>query len=247
MSEPQLIILNDAQELYVRAAEEIAHVSGEAICTHGEFTFCLSGGSTPAATYDLLATRFHLSVDWKEVQFYFGDERCVPPEHAESNFAMATRTMLSKLALRPDQVHRMRGEDPPAAAAAAYESELRKRFGLGDGDLPRFDLILLGLGDNRHTASWFPGDPAVHETQRMVVSVDVDAEPRKRLTMTPPVINNAQRVMFLVAGQGKAAAVKDIIEGPRDPDKFPAQIVAPHHGELIWILDKAAASLLSPR
>jgi 6-phosphogluconolactonase len=247
MSEPQLIILNDAQELYVRAAEEIAHVSGEAICTHGEFTFCLSGGSTPAATYDLLATRFHLSVDWKEVQFYFGDERCVPPDHAESNFAMATRTMLSKLTLRPDQIHRMRGEDPPAAAAAAYESELRKRFGLGDGDLPRFDLILLGLGDNRHTASWFPGDPAVHETQRMVVSVDVDAEPRKRLTMTPPVINNAQRVMFLVAGQGKAAAVKDIIEGPRDPDKFPAQVVAPDHGELIWILDKAAASLLSAR
>ena len=247
MSEPQLIILNDAQELYVRAAEEIAHVSGEAICTHGEFTFCLSGGSTPAATYDLLATRFHLSVDWKEVQFYFGDERCVPPDHAESNFAMATRTMLSKLTLRPDQVHRMRGEDPPAAAAAAYESELRKRFGLGDGDLPRFDLILLGLGDNRHTASWFPGDPAVHETQRLVVPVDVDAEPRKRLTMTPPVINNAQRVMFLVAGQGKAAAVKDIIEGPRDPDKFPAQVVAPDHGELIWILDKAAASLLSAR
>jgi len=247
MPEPKFIILNDAQELYVRAAEEIAHISGEAICTHGEFTLCLSGGSTPAATYDLLATRFHLSVDWKEVQFYFGDERCVPPDHAESNFAMATRTMLSKLALRPDQVHRMRGEDSPASAAAAYEDELRKRFALAAGDFPRFDLILLGLGDNRHTASLFPGDPAMHETQRLVVPVDVDAEPRKRLTATPPVINNAQRVMFMVAGQGKAAAVKDVIEGPRDPDKFPAQIVEPHHGEVIWILDKAAASLLSPR
>ena len=249
MTEPKLIILNDAHELYVRAAEETAHIAGESICTHGEFTFCLSGGSTPAATYDLLATRFHLSVDWKEVQFYWGDERCVPPDHAESNYAMANRTMLSKLALRPDQVHRMRGEDPPATAAAAYEDELRKRFGLGDNssEFPRFDLIMLGLGDNRHTASLFPGDPAIHETQRMVVAVEVDAEPPKRLSFTPPVINNALRVMFLVAGQGKAAAVKDVLEGPRDPDKFPAQIVAPPTGEVIWLLDKAAASLLSPR
>ena len=247
MSEPKLIVLNDAQELYVRAAEETAHIAGESICTHGEFTFCLSGGSTPAATYDLLATRFNLSVDWKEVQFYWGDERCVPPDHPESNFAMASRTMLSKLALRPDQIHRMRGEDPPPVAAIAYEKELRKCFGLGDGEFPRFDLILLGLGDNRHTASLFPGDPALHETQRMVVGVEVDAEPRNRLTITPPVINNAQRVMFLAAGQGKAAAVKDVLEGVRDPDKIPAQIVDPHDGEVTWILDKAAASLLSSR
>jgi 6-phosphogluconolactonase len=247
MPEPHLIILNDAHEVYVRAAEEIAHIAGESICTHGEFTFCLSGGSTPAATYDLLATRFNLSVDWKEVQFYWGDERCVPPGHPESNFGMANRTMLSKLALRPEQIHRMRGEDPPPQAAADYERELKKCFGLSDGEFPRFDLILLGLGDNRHTASLFPGDLALHETQRMVVAVEVDAEPRKRLTITPPVINNAQRVMFLVAGQGKAAAVKDIIEGPRDPDKFPAQIVDPHDGELIWILDKAAASMLTHR
>jgi 6-phosphogluconolactonase len=188
-----------------------------------------------------------LSVDWKEVQFYWGDERCVPPDHPESNFAMASRTMLSKLALRPDQIHRMRGEDPPPVAAIAYEKELRKCFGLGDGEFPRFDLILLGLGDNRHTASLFPGDPALHETQRMVVGVEVDAEPRNRLTITPPVINNAQRVMFLAAGQGKAAAVKDVLEGSRDPDKIPAQIVDPHDGEVTWILDKAAASLLSSR
>ena len=247
MPEPKLIILNDAQELYVRAAEETAHIAGEAICTHGEFTVCLSGGSTPAATYDLLATRFRLSVDWKEVQFFWGDERCVPPDNPESNFGMANRTMLSKLGLRPDQVHRMRGEDPPAAAAKAYEDALRKRFGLGVNDVPRFDLVMLGLGGNRHTASLFPGDPAIHETQRLVVAVNVDAEPRNRLTITPPVINNAHCVMFLAAGQGKAAAVKDILEGPRDPDKFPAQIVAPQNGEVIWLLDKAAASLLSPR
>src|ERR1035437_9262487 len=121
MPQPKLIILNDAQELYVRAAEETAHITGEAICTHGEFTLCLSGGSTPAATYDLLATRFRLSVDWKEVQFFWGDERCVPPEQPEENSAMAIRMMRSNLAPRPDQVHRMRGKAPPASAAAAYE------------------------------------------------------------------------------------------------------------------------------
>ena len=248
MTEPKLIILNDAHELYVRAAEEIAHITGEAICTHGEFTFCLSGGSTPAATYDLLATRFHLSVDWKEVQFYWGDERCVPPDQrreqlrdGESHDAEQARAQA-----RPgssDARRRSAGAPRPpltkincANASASATSEF-----------PRFDLVMLGLGDNRHTASLFPGDPAIHETQRMVVAVEVDAEPRRRLTFTPPVINNAQRVMFLVAGQGKAAAVKDVLEGPRDPDKFPAQLVAPADGEVIWMLDKAAASLLSPR
>src|ERR1700732_4571570 len=146
MSEPKLIILDDAPSLYVHAAEEIAHFAGEAICMHAEFRLCLTGGSTPAATYELLAERFRLSVDWKEVQFFWGDERCVPPDHPESNYGMANSTMLSKLGLRPDQVHRMRGEDPPAKAAIAYEDELRKRFGLGVGEFPRFDLLMLGLG-----------------------------------------------------------------------------------------------------
>ncbi|MDO8433889.1 MAG: 6-phosphogluconolactonase [Candidatus Binatus sp.] len=247
MAERKIIVLNDAGELYVRAAEEIAHIAGESICTHGEFSICLSGGLTPAATYELLATRFHLSVDWKELQFFWGDERCVPPDDPESNFAMVNRTMLSKLGLRSEQVHRMRGEDDPANAARAYEEELRSHFGVGEGEFPRFDLILLGLGDNRHTASLFPGDAAIHETQRLVAAVEVDAVPRRRLTLTPPVINHAQRVMFLVAGQNKAAAVKDVLEGPCDADKYPAQIVAPLNGEVIWMLDKAAASLLANR
>ncbi|HXZ89158.1 MAG TPA: 6-phosphogluconolactonase, partial [Candidatus Binataceae bacterium] len=112
MSRSNIIVTDDAQALYMRGAEEIAHFAGEAICTHGEFALCLSGGSTPAATYELLATRFHLSVDWKEVQFFWGDERCVPPDNPASNYGMANRTMLSRLALRPDQVHRIRGEKP---------------------------------------------------------------------------------------------------------------------------------------
>jgi 6-phosphogluconolactonase len=245
MSERKITVLDDPQSLYVHAAEEIAHIAGEAICSHGEFTLCLSGGSTPEKVYELLATRFHLSVDWKEVQFFWGDERCVPPAHPESNFAMAQRAMLSKLELRPNQVHRILGEKPPDDAARAYEDEIRTACALRPGAFPRFDLVLLGLGENRHTASLFPGSPALHEPRRIAVAVDVDAEVRSRITLTAPAINNARRIMFIAAGTGKAEAVRDVIEGPRDPDRIPAQLIAPADGELVWMLDRAAAGLLS--
>ena len=245
MSDKKVIVLDDLQALYVHAAEEITHFAGDAICTHGEFTLCLSGGSTPAATYELMATRFKLSVDWKEVQFFWGDERCVPPPDPASNYEMASRTMLSKLALNPSQIHRIRGEDTPADAARAYEEELHSFFGLADGDLPHFNLVLLGLGDNAHTLSFFPGDPAIHERERLAIAVKVDAPEPHRVTMTTPVANNAARVMFMVGGASKAQAVKNVLEGPRDPDRFPAQLIQPADGELIWLLDKSAARLLS--
>ena len=139
MSERQIIILDTAEELFVRAAKEIAHVAGEAICMHGEFNLCMTGGRTPERTYDILATRFELSVDWKEVQFYWGDERWCPPDDPSSNYAMANRTMLSKLKIKADQIHRMRGEDKPEDAAREYEEELRTRLSLGEGEFPRFD------------------------------------------------------------------------------------------------------------
>jgi 6-phosphogluconolactonase len=248
MSEPKIIVLDDAQALFNHAAEEIAHFAGEAICTHGEFKIALSGGSTPASVYELLASKFQLSVDWKEVQFFWGDERCVPPGDQLSNYAMADRTMLSKLGLKPSQIHRMQGELDPQAAARAYEDELRRSFGVSQGEYPCFHLILLGLGDNRHTLSLFPGDAqAINEAQRMVIAVEVEAEPPRRITFTPPLANHAERLMFIASGDGKAEAVRDVIEGPRDPVKFPAQIIQPEDGELIWLLDKAAASLLSRR
>ena len=245
MAEPKLIVLEDAQSLYKHAAEEIAHFAGEAICTHAEFTLCLSGGSTPAATYKMLAERFRLSVDWKEVQFYWGDERCVPPDDEASNFGMAERTMLRHLGLQPRQVHRMRGELPPADVAREYEDDLRRSFGLEQGELPRFDLMLLGLGDNVHIASLFPGNPAIGERERLAVAVEVDAPQRHRITLTPPVLNNSARVMFLVEGAGKAVAVKSALEGPRDPQRYPAQLIDPADGEVIWLLDRAAAAQLS--
>jgi 6-phosphogluconolactonase len=246
LSEQQLIVLEDAQAVYVRAAEEIAHIAGEAICNHGQFTLCLAGGTTPAAVYDLLATRFRLSVDWKEVQFFWGDERCVAPDHELSNYGMANRAMLSKLGINPARIHRIQGELGPHKAAQAYQDELRKSFTLSDGDLPRFDLVLLGLGANAHTASLFPGSS--HETNRLAVAVEVDdSTERYRVSLTAPVLNNAAFVMFLVHGTDKAHAVHQVIEGARDVDRYPGQIIAPTDGELIWIMDKQAASRLSGR
>jgi 6-phosphogluconolactonase len=245
MNPSQLIVMDDAQTLYVRAAEEIAHFAGEAICIHGEFTLCLTGGATPASAYELLATRFHLSVDWKEVQFFWGDERCVAPDDPASNFGMANRTMLSKLALRPEQIHRIRGEDEPAQAAQEYERELLNFFHLKQsGDYPAFNLLLLGLGENAHVASLFPGQSALHEKNRLTVAVEVEAAPRQRISLTMPVINNAERVMFLVSGEKKAAAIRNVLQGPTDPDQYPAQLVKPRSGEVVWLLDKAAASEL---
>ena len=243
MNPSQVIVMDNTQALYVRAAEEIAHFASEAICTHGEFTLCLTGGTTPASSYELLATRFHLSVDWKEVQFFWGDERCVPPGDPASNFGMANRTMLSKLALRPEQIHRMRGEDEPAQAAQEYERELRAFFRLEQpGDFPCFNLVLLGLGDNAHVASLFPHHPALHEETRLAVAVEVEAAPSRRISLTMPVINSAERVMFLVSGEKKAAAVRNILQGPADPEQYPGQLVKPRKGEIVWLMDKAAAS-----
>ncbi|MGO9063077.1 MAG: 6-phosphogluconolactonase [Candidatus Binataceae bacterium] len=246
MGKPQIIVLDDSAALFVRAAEEIVHISGESICTHGQFSLALTGGNTPADVYSLIATRFHLSVDWNAVHLFWGDERCVPPDDPASNYAMVHRTMLSKLTLDPNQIHRMRGEDEPEQGAREYETELKEFFSLEEGEFPRFHLILLGLGDNVHIASLFPGHPAIHENERLAVAVEVDAPQRHRVTLTPPVLNNAARIMFIVSGQNKAEAVKLALEGPRDPDRYPAQIIDPGNGEVMWLLDRPAASLLSP-
>jgi 6-phosphogluconolactonase len=242
MGKPQILVLDDAEAMSVRAAEEIVHISGEAICTHGQFTWCLTGGNTPAGIYTLIATRFHLSVDWNAVHLFWGDERCVPPNDEASNYGMANRTMLSKINLDPSRIHRMRGEDDPEAAAREYEKKLREFFSLAENDFPRFDLVLLGLGENVHIASLFPGNPAIHENRRLAVAVEVDAPQRRRITLTPPLLNHASRVMFIVSGAGKAEAVKLALQGPRDIDKYPAQLIDPDRTEVMWLLDRPAAS-----
>jgi 6-phosphogluconolactonase len=245
MSARNIVVLDDAQALAVRIAEEITHFAGEAVCTHGEFMLCLTGGETPAPAYELLATRFALSVDWKEVHFFWGDERCVPPDDQASNYRMAHDTMLSRLSLRPEQIHRIKGELEPDRAALEYENELRRAFHMAPGEFPSFNLLLLGLGDNAHIASLFPNNAALHERNRIAVAVEVDAPQRHRVSLTVPALNNAQRILFVVGGERKAQAVKNVIEGPSDPDKFPAQLIRPEHGEVLWLLDRAAAGLLS--
>ena len=242
MPQPNIVILDTPEAVHVRAAEEIAHWAGDAVCTHGEFTLCLAGGSTPAPAYELLATRFRLSIDWRDVQFFWGDERCVGPGDPASNFAMARRTMLEPLSIKPAQIHRIHGEEQPDAAAAAYEDELRRAFSLEPGPVPVFDLMLLGLGQNAHIASLFPSSPALREERRLAVAVDVDDRLAHRITVTPPVINRAAHVILMVCGEGKALAVHDVLEGPRDPGRLPAQIVAPSEGDVLWLLDRAAAS-----
>ncbi len=245
MAQRKIIVVDDARALSARAAKEIARLAGEACAAPGGFRICLTGGSTPAPVYELLAGPFKSAIDWRRVDFFWGDERCVPPDNEASNFGMANRTMLSKLHLSPEQIHRIKGERDPQAGALEYEAELKRCFALRDGEFPSFDLVLLGLGSNAHTLSLFPGAPQVRERKRLVVAVEAEAAVRWRVSLTAPTVNAARILMFMVCGAAKAQAVKNVMEGPRDPDRFPAQLIEPASGGLVWLLDKAAAHLLS--
>ncbi|MBV8714444.1 MAG: 6-phosphogluconolactonase [Chloroflexi bacterium] len=237
-------VLPDPSALADAAARHIVEAGQAAIDARGGFSIALSGGSTPRELHRRLASSPLVSqLDWSRVHVFFGDERCVPPEHPESNYRMASETLLSHVPIPSAQVHRMRGELEPAAAAASYEEEMRTFFG---DEPPRLDVILLGMGDNGHTASLFPGLTAVHEQQRWVVAEYVGEVGMWRLTLTPPVLNLGREVLFLVAGSGKASMLRQVLEGPYAPDERPAQVVRPSPGEVIWLVDAAAAANLSP-
>lgn len=225
-----------------RAGSELCVILAEdAIAARGRFTVALSGGSTPKAMY----THWRgLMVDWARVQFFWGDERCVPPQHADSNYRMARETLLTHIPVPPENVHRIQAEAAPEQAAADYEHELRKTFG---NTLPRFDLVLLGLGDDGHTASIFPNTSAVREQARWVVAQEHNFPPPPlvtRLTFTPPLINAAANVVFLVAGASKAQRLQQVLHGPHQPEVMPAQMIKPTNGRLVWALDEAAAKNL---
>jgi 6-phosphogluconolactonase len=183
--------------------------------------------------YEQLVTQ---PIEWQRVHVFWGDERCVPPDHPASNYGLAQRTLLSHVEIPAQNVHRLPGELDPAEAARQYEDELRAFF----GTRPRFDLILLGMGSDAHTASLFPWTPALHEQQRWVVAQRVNHLQADRLTLTPPVLNHAASVIFLIAGSDKAAALRSVWHDPHDPDHFPAQIVMPTTGRVIWLVDQAA-------
>jgi len=241
-AEPRIVIERDALHVAQTAAEWIVAWARQAIDERGRFTIALAGGSTPQATYQQLASPPHRDgIDWSQVHVFWGDERCVPPDSADSNYGMAHEALLSRVPIPDRNVHRMQGELPAERAAQAYVEELRRFFGT---PWPHFDLVLLGMGTDGHTASLFPGSPVLDEGERCVVAVTADYQDRPvcRVTLTPVAINAARVVMFLVTGQQKAAMVQQALEGP--PGRLPAQRIQPDDGDLYWLLDAAAGSQL---
>ena len=241
---PDLLSLSRA------AALEFVARAREAVQTRGLFTVVLSGGSTPRTLYSLLADDPQLrgEVAWDKVHFFFSDERHVPPDHPDNNYRMAYRALLSKIPAPPWNAHRMATELVDAAQVAEYcEQILREFFRLGPEEFPRFDLVLLGLGSEGHTASLFPGSEALRETKRLAVAAWVEALETWRITLTLPVLNNASEVAFLVSGAEKAEAFRNVLEGSHDPSRWPAQAVQPTHGSRVFFADQDAAKLMSAR
>ena len=241
-------VLPDAEALALRAAELLALCAQEGAAARGRFAAALSGGDTPRALYRLLARQqFSQKVPWRHVRLYWGDERCVPPGDAASNYGMAHQTFIRHVPIAEANVCRMAGEDEPRRAALAYEKELRALGALERprSELPVFDLVLLGLGRDGHTASLFPHSAALAEEERLCVATQAP-DGAARLTVTYPVINAARRVWFLVSGAAKAGMVAEVLEGMKIPEALPAQGVGPVHGKLTWLLDEAAAAELSP-
>jgi 6-phosphogluconolactonase len=249
-SNREVRILADANSIAQTAAAEFLEAAQQAVSEKGSFSVALAGGSTPKALYGLLATNplLQAKVPWSKIQFFFGDERHVPPNDEESNFRMAEEAMLGKAPVDAKQVHRIKGEKRNAAQAAEeYEQDLRASFRLQAGEFPRFDLVLLGMGPEGHTASLFPGTKALKEGHRLVVSNWVGKFYTDRITFTPPVLNNAARVIFMVHGAEKAPALKAVLEGPYEPEQLPAQIIQPKQGKVLWLVDPSAASMLVPK
>lgn len=235
------------QELFQTAADEVIRAATEAIAARGRFTIALSGGSTPKSLFTLIAANASTSLPWDKVFFFWGDERHVGPTDAESNYRMANESILSKIPVPPGNVFRVLTENPDASAAAdAYEQTLRKFFEVPAGKFPRFDLILLGMGPDGHTASLFPETAALQEKSRFVVANWVEKMKTSRITLTLPVLNAARLVVFLVSGIDKAPVLHEVLEGKGPDEKYPSKLVHPTDGKLIWFVDRAAASELAP-
>jgi 6-phosphogluconolactonase len=238
--------LTTPQDLSQAAAEEVVRAATDAVAQRGRFTIALSGGSTPRNLYTLIAANAGTSLPWDQMFFFWGDERHVPPDNPDSNYRMAKETLLTKVAIPPANIFRIPAENSVASAAAeAYEQALRKFFGLQPGEFPRFDLILLGMGPDGHTASLFPETAALQEKSRLVVANWVEKLKASRITLTLPVLNAARCVAFLVSGTDKAAVLHEVLEGNAPPEKYPSKLVRPREGKVIWFVDRAAASELS--
>jgi 6-phosphogluconolactonase len=235
-------IFADLNALSEAAARLFADQAKHASAARGRFSVALSGGSTPSRTYELLAQPpFRDRVPWPKVHVFWGDERCVPADDLRSNYRMARQALLDHVPIPPEQIHPIACAHEPRAAAERYETVLRGFFGERP---PRFDLVFLGLGANGHTASLFPDTPVLEERQRWVAEVYVAEQDLFRVTLTAPLLNQAAIVAFLVAGAAKATVLHDVLQGPREPSRLPAQLIRPTDGNLHWLVDRTAARLL---
>ena len=234
-------IFEDHEGLVRTAAERIAATLMGALKEKSSAALVLTGGNTPRPVYELLAEPpYSERIPWDRVDFFWGDERCVPPDHPDSNFGMAWKAFLSRLPVPENRIHRMLGElEDHERAAVVYEEEIRRVTGAGD--TPRFDLVLLGMGEDGHTASLFPG--TVWDENRWVVANYVPKLQSTRITMTPRILNEARAIIFMASGFGKAQALKGVLEDPASD--YPARRIRPVSGTLTWMVDKAAASLIS--
>jgi 6-phosphogluconolactonase len=244
--EQEVVILDDAAMVAEEAAVRWLALAEGAVAERGRFTVALSGGSTPRGLYERLARPpFRDDAPWASTHIFWSDERTVPPSHPDSNYRMAHEALLSRVAVPLGNIRRPHGENQPTDAAADYEQVLRLAFDLRSGEFPRFDLILLGMGLDGHTASLFPGNPALSEVSRLFISTHVPQQKTNRLTMTVPVLNAAAHVMFLAVGAGKAETLREVLEGDHQPSVLPAQFVRPEDGRVTWLLDRSAASARS--
>jgi 6-phosphogluconolactonase len=243
VKKPELVIVDDAATLARAAAQEFYRCATVALGARGRFSVALSGGNTPRAVNSLLASE-HADLPWSKVFVFFGDERHVPPDHPDSNYRMANETLLSRVPIPESNVFRMRAELDANAAADDYDRRLREFFGIQSGAWPRFDLILLGMGEDGHTASLFPGSAAIQERSRLAVANWIEKFQSYRITLTFPVLNHAAEDLFLVSGEGKSQVLREIFAPAPTQPTYPAENVRPQDGRVLWIIDKAAALLL---
>jgi 6-phosphogluconolactonase len=236
-------IFNSPEELSAECAKEFAGMVKEAAGRNLTFTVALSGGSTPELLFSILAEKYSTDIPWDIVHFFWGDERCVPPDNSESNYGMTKKILLDKISIPSENIHRIRGEEDPDTEAARYAEEISGSTLKRDG-LPCFNLILLGMGDDGHTASIFPGNLELLTSDRICAVAIHPVTSQKRITMTGKILNNADYVIFMVTGMKKQNVVNQILDNMPSASRYPASFITPIHGSLKWFLDSEAANLL---
>ncbi|OGL46707.1 MAG: 6-phosphogluconolactonase [Candidatus Schekmanbacteria bacterium RBG_13_48_7] len=242
-------IFDDIEKLTIAAAEKFIITVNTTVRTKNNCTVVLSGGTTPQSLYSILGDEkapFREQVPWEKIDFFIGDERHIPPNYPDSNFYMVNNSLFRNVPVLFDQIYRIQSENPEALQAAEdYEQVLSNYFKFGENQIPRFDIVLLGLGHDGHTASLFPGSNILFEKKRLVVAPWVEKLKSYRITLTVPVFNNAANIIFIVAGENKAEALREVLKGDFQPEKYPAQLIKPNNGSVLWLVDKSAARLLN--